>query len=129
MKKFKSILGVLSLSTLGILAACGSESEAENEPTNSNSNPATNQTSTGENNTQSNDNNNKSNTQNDNLSYDSTPTIFLAGDSTVKTYNDNQFIGGWGQYLDKFLDDMTKIGYDFNEIKNLINKEESQNGK
>lgn len=31
--------------------------------------------------------------------------------------------------IDKFLDDMTKIGYDFNEIKNLINKEESQNGK
>ena len=31
--------------------------------------------------------------------------------------------------IDKFLDDMTKIGYDFNEIKNLINKEKSQNGK
>ena len=109
MKKFKSILGVLSLSTLGILAACGSESEAENEPTNSNSNPATNQTSTGENNTQSNSNNNNNNTQNDNLSYDSTPTIFLAGDSTVKTYNDNQFIGGWGQYLDIFLDDSITV--------------------
>ena len=36
---------------------------------------------------------------------DATPTIYLAGDSTVKTYNDNQYIGGWGQYLDKFLDD------------------------
>ena len=31
--------------------------------------------------------------------------------------------------IDKFLDDMTKIGYDFNKIKNLINKEEeSLNG-
>ena len=32
--------------------------------------------------------------------------VFLAGDSTVKTYNDNQFIGGWGQYLDLFLEDI-----------------------
>ncbi|MGN0807358.1 MAG: GDSL-type esterase/lipase family protein [Candidatus Coproplasma sp.] len=29
--------------------------------------------------------------------------IFLAGDSTVKTYEDNQYIGGWGQYLSEFL--------------------------
>lgn len=36
---------------------------------------------------------------------DATPTIFLAGDSTVKTYNDNQYIGGWGQFLDLYLDD------------------------
>ncbi len=33
------------------------------------------------------------------------PTIYLAGDSTVKTYNDNQYIGGWGQFLDDFLSD------------------------
>ncbi|MGN1372437.1 MAG: SGNH/GDSL hydrolase family protein [Candidatus Coproplasma sp.] len=31
--------------------------------------------------------------------------IFLAGDSTVKTYEDNQYIGGWGQYLSDFLGD------------------------
>lgn len=31
------------------------------------------------------------------------PTLYLAGDSTVKTYADNQFIGGWGQYLNLFL--------------------------
>lgn len=31
------------------------------------------------------------------------PKIYLAGDSTVKTYEDNQFIAGWGQYLPKFL--------------------------
>ncbi len=36
---------------------------------------------------------------------DSEATIFLAGDSTVKTYTDKQYIGGWGQYLDLFLDD------------------------
>ena len=38
------------------------------------------------------------------LPTDETPTIYLAGDSTVKTYSDGQFIGGWGQYLDLFLD-------------------------
>ena len=36
-------------------------------------------------------------------------TIFLAGDSTVKTYNENQYIGGWGQYLDKFFDDNVTV--------------------
>lgn len=34
-----------------------------------------------------------------------TPVVFLAGDSTVKTYEDNQFIAGWGQYLSYFLDE------------------------
>ncbi len=34
-----------------------------------------------------------------------TPVIFLAGDSTVKTYEDDQYIGGWGQYLSLFLGD------------------------
>ena len=33
------------------------------------------------------------------------PVIYLAGDSTVKTYEDNQYIGGWGQFLDLFLGD------------------------
>ena len=33
-----------------------------------------------------------------------TPTIYLAGDSTVKTYDNNQYIAGWGQYLGLFLD-------------------------
>lgn len=33
---------------------------------------------------------------------DGKTTIFLAGDSTVKTYNDSQFIGGWGQFLPLF---------------------------
>ena len=38
-----------------------------------------------------------------------TPTIYLAGDSTVKTYEKGQFIGGWGQYLDLFLDDSITV--------------------
>ncbi len=40
---------------------------------------------------------------------DATPTIFLAGDSTVKTYDDGQYIAGWGQYLDYFLDDSITV--------------------
>ena len=38
-----------------------------------------------------------------------TPTIYLAGDSTVKTYEDDQYIAGWGQYLSLFLDDQVKV--------------------
>ena len=36
-------------------------------------------------------------------------TIYLAGDSTVKTYSSSQYIGGWGQYLDLFLDSEIKV--------------------
>ena len=36
-------------------------------------------------------------------------TIYLAGDSTVKTYDESQYIGGWGQYLDLFLDENVKV--------------------
>lgn len=36
-------------------------------------------------------------------------TIYLAGDSTVKTYKDDQYIGGWGQYFDLFLDDSVDV--------------------
>ena len=38
-----------------------------------------------------------------------TPTIFLAGDSTVKTYEDAQYIAGWGQFLDLFLDESITV--------------------
>ncbi len=38
-----------------------------------------------------------------------TPTIYLAGDSTVKTYEDAQYIAGWGQYLDLFLDESITV--------------------
>lgn len=41
--------------------------------------------------------------------YNKTPTIYLAGDSTVQTYADNQYIGGWGQYLSYYLDDSVKV--------------------
>ena len=38
-----------------------------------------------------------------------TPTIYLAGDSTVKTYNDDQYIGEWGQFFDLYLDDSITV--------------------
>lgn len=38
-----------------------------------------------------------------------TPTIYLAGDSTVKTYEDGQYIAGWGQYLSLFLDEEVEV--------------------
>ena len=37
------------------------------------------------------------------------PTIYLAGDSTVKTYDSKGFISGWGQFLDLFLNDQLKV--------------------
>ena len=43
------------------------------------------------------------------LQESSNHTIYLAGDSTVKTYKDNQFIAGWGQYLPYFLDDKIPV--------------------
>ena len=36
-------------------------------------------------------------------------TIYLAGDSTVKTYDEDQYIGGWGQFLDEFLSEDVKV--------------------
>lgn len=41
--------------------------------------------------------------------YSKATTIYLAGDSTVKTYDDSQYIGGWGQYLDLFLNENVKV--------------------
>ncbi len=37
------------------------------------------------------------------------PTIYLAGDSTVQTYADSQYIGGWGQYLSWFFDEEVNV--------------------
>lgn len=45
----------------------------------------------------------------DDPSNSETPTIFLAGDSTVKTYADSQYIAGWGQYLSLFLDSEVNV--------------------
>ena len=45
----------------------------------------------------------------DEKAYNKTPTIFLAGDSTVKTYLEDQYIGGWGQYLGLYLPESIKV--------------------
>ena len=45
----------------------------------------------------------------DGLATDCTPTIYLAGDSTVQSYSDAQYIAGWGQYLGLFLDSEIKV--------------------
>lgn len=36
-------------------------------------------------------------------------TVYLAGDSTVKTYLDTVSYGGWGQYLKDYLDDSATV--------------------
>lgn len=40
---------------------------------------------------------------------DMTPTLYLAGDSTVQSYSETQYIAGWGQYLNLFLDSEVKV--------------------
>ncbi len=37
------------------------------------------------------------------------PSIYLAGDSTVQTYSESQYIGGWGQYFDLFFDEDVNV--------------------
>ena len=49
-----------------------------------------------------------STSENSNLG-DKTPTIYLAGDSTVKTYEDDQYIAGWGQFLELFLNENINV--------------------
>ncbi len=93
MKKIKTILGAFSLSALAILASCGEETKPTDEAKKPEESEKTET------------NKEQDDSKKEELNYDQTPTIFLAGDSTVKTYNDNQYIGGWGQFLDKFLDD------------------------
>lgn len=112
MKKLLAFM--IMLVSVICLAAC----DESQEPT-----PDTNQNETNDNQ----DNTNQSDSTNDNqddtnqsgsnnnepeeetevpfVNPDAETTIFLAGDSTVKTYNDSQYIAGWGQYLDLFLDD------------------------
>ena len=45
----------------------------------------------------------------DGLATDRTPTIYLAGDSTVQSYAATQYIAGWGQYLNLFLKSDVKV--------------------
>ena len=35
---------------------------------------------------------------------DRVPSVFMAGDSIVKEYSEEEFTGGWGQYLNLFIE-------------------------
>lgn len=52
---------------------------------------------------------NNGNSGSGSISGSATPVIYLAGDSTVKTYDTEQYIAGWGQYLENFLDSKVKV--------------------
>ena len=81
MKK-KNILSLLLLA--GFISGCNG-----NEPT-----PTPTDQSSAE--------NSEMPTSEESVEFNKPTTIFLAGDSTVKTYADKQYIGGWGQFLDLF---------------------------
>lgn len=102
MKKTKIfLLLVVIFFSLGLMS-CNKNDVDKNDDVNDQENNENNDNnSNGENNGSTNDDNQSSTDT-------TTPediTIFLAGDSTVKTYDEDQFIGGWGQYLDLFVDD------------------------
>ena len=105
MKKTKIfLLLVVIFFSLGLMS-CNKNDVDKNDDVNDQENNENNDNnSNGENN----ENNGSTNDGNQSSTDPTTPediTIFLAGDSTVKTYDEDQFIGGWGQYLDLFVDD------------------------
>lgn len=90
------------LSLLFVLTSCSNQN-IETKPNEGDNNQTTPDNENNENDDNTNvDNDDEGNNDNDQVS-NYTSTIYLAGDSTVKTYEDNQYIGGWGQYLDYFL--------------------------
>ncbi len=99
--KIKKLLGTLALGGLCAVALASCGNSKNNKETIDDSKNEEGGSETG-----SSDNEQDKDQEN----IDKTPfNIFLAGDSTVKTYNDNQYIAGWGQYLDKFLDDSISV--------------------
>ncbi len=93
MKNRKIIMGLVFSSVM--LFACDSEN---NNPTSQNSSSSEQQSSELEN-----------SSINVEVDVNKTPRIFLAGDSTVKAYNENTYIGGWGQFLNYFLDPSVEV--------------------
>lgn len=92
MKKLKKALGLfaaLSFLFCGTFVSCSDSDDSGSEPT---------AEKDGGENAPTGDSRNYSTAS-------STPTIYLAGDSTVQTYPDAQYIGGWGQYLQLFLNE------------------------
>lgn len=103
--KIKNLL--FSAAVIATLSACS----GNNAETTISSETSVNQTpvETTNNDSTNSNTNNDNNTVVDNKKYDKATTIYLAGDSTVKTYYDQQYIGGWGQYLDLFLDSSVSV--------------------
>ncbi len=116
MKKLLSI--ILCVTAIFTLFGCGNSntSESQSEPTSSTENSTTVSSTETSTETSSEASSSKVVTEADrfiNFNYDvitpieapvvENPTIFLAGDSTVKTYEEKQYIAGWGQYLQAFL--------------------------
>ena len=93
--KIKYFLGVLGLGVLS-LAACQGNSNVTSQSSND-STPSTSNQGQGQ------------NTSSSVGTETREATIYLAGDSTVQTYNNDQYIGGWGQFLDLFLDNKITV--------------------
>ena len=96
MKRITKILAIIILLTM-LMTSCTFFPAVEPEENKNSSNTTTTTTKPDDNPHEIHPNNMK------------TPTIYLAGDSTVKTYEDNQYIAGWGQYLELFFDEEIKV--------------------
>ena len=100
MKK-KNILSLLLLA--GFISGCNGNEPTPtptDQPTSENSEIPTSEES---------NTNSEIPTSEESVEFNKPTTIFLAGDSTVKTYADKQYIGGWGQFLDLFVDENVTI--------------------
>ncbi len=96
MKKLVKIIAFVILWTL-LMTSCLPTAEPE-KSTDYSSTTSQTQSST--------ENNDNTEPPTDNME---TPTIYLAGDSTVKTYENNQYIAGWGQFLSLFFDSEIEV--------------------
>ncbi len=103
MSKITKLISVLLLLTIAITSCNPSPSNSTSKTTEPNISQTTTQTQAT---TSTNNGGDNPNPPIDNME---TPTIYLAGDSTVKTYEDNQYIAGWGQFLSLFLDSEVKV--------------------
>lgn len=110
MKKIFTFL--LMLSCLFLVSCSNSNNTSDDLPDNTQDSGNNNDNSNSDNNNSQNNNGNQSSGSNEtenNTPTESPATIYLAGDSTVKTYETEQYIAGWGQYLDLFLTSDMKV--------------------
>ena len=104
--KFRKIMFLLGFGVLG-LASCQNNNANSSTVSTNDVTPSTSQVAPSA--SSSNSSSNTATSSTNNVVNDSDTTIFLAGDSTVKTYTEGQYIGGWGQYLDLFLKDNVTV--------------------